>query len=87
MTLQQKLASIPDLPPSALKVIADHSDWIPETVIPREGEDLLLKLNIEGNESIETGYYMEGAFYLFDGSGDQENNRYITHYQYSKYFL
>ena len=86
MKLSQKLTSIPDMPPSALKVIADHSDWIPETVTPIEGEDLLLKLNIEGHEKITTGYYLKGSFWL-DDERFQENAQYITHYQYSKYFL
>lgn len=86
MKLSQKLASIPDLPTSASKVIAEHSDWIPETVTPREGEDLLLKLTIEGHEKITTGYYLKGSFWL-DDERFQENAEYITHYQYSKYFL
>lgn len=85
-TLSQKLASLPDLPPSALKVIAEHSDWIPDTVTPREGEDLLLKLNFGHIIKIETGYYMEGGFFL-DNEQFQENAEYVTHYQYSKYFL
>lgn len=61
--------------------------WIPTTTTPREGEYLVLKLNIEGHEKIAIGYYLEGAFYLLDGSGDQENKKYITHYQYSKELL
>lgn len=60
--------------------------WLPTTTTPREGEDLVLKLNIEGHQKIYTGYYMKGSFWLED-ERFQENSQYITHYQYSKDLL
>lgn len=61
-------------------------NWTPIENTPREGEDLILKLNIEGNPKIVTGYYMDGQF-CFDFGFIGDNSMEVTHYIYSKELL
>lgn len=56
--------------------------WISVDNLPREGEDLILKVNGD----IRTGYYMDERF-CFDFGFIGDNSMEVTHYIYSKELL